>query len=200
MAIIGIENIPESVDERYLKEEKEFLVLCHNCPEYASAEPWNNYCDMTIHTLGYIETESGRTSDKYSFMRWTDCRNPKEKHFRKDGIYRIKGRLPDKNHEKNTYCMDSLYVTEVISENEKNDFLEKLLKEYKREVSVNSEIFGKMVLYKELTRYLSYVHWNDIGITFIMYVEKTKVQKIRFYLWKIFIIISVTGTKSFMNL
>lgn len=171
---IGMKNIPENVDERYLKEEKEFLVLCHNCPEIASVVFGKDYYDMTISTLGYIETATGRTSEEYSFMNWVDCRNPKEKHFKKDGIYRIKGRLPDKNHEKNTYCMDSLYVTEVISENERNDFLETLWKEYKREVYVNSEIFGKMVLYKELKRYLSYVHWNDIGITFIMYVEKNE--------------------------
>ncbi|MDE6501414.1 MAG: DUF2262 domain-containing protein [Ruminococcus sp.] len=174
MSKIGIENIPENIDTRYLKEEKEFLVLCHYCPEIASVVFGKDYYDMTVSTLGYIETATGRTSEEYSFIRWVDCCNPKEKHFKKDGIYRIKGRLPDKNHEKNTRCMGSLYVTEVISENERNDFLEKLWKEYKREVSVNSEIFGKMVLHKELKRYLSYIKWNGTEIPFIMYVEKNE--------------------------
>ncbi|MDE6833257.1 MAG: DUF2262 domain-containing protein, partial [Ruminococcus sp.] len=94
----------------------------------------------------YIETESGMTSNIKSSLDWCVEDYKSDDNFKKDGIYRIKGRLSKS-------CDNNIYVTEIISENEKNDFLENLLTEYKKEVSVNSAVLGKLILDKKLNWY-----------------------------------------------
>ena len=142
---IGMENIPEKVDKLFESEEKEFLVMTVN-GTYGSQLNGQDYYDKSINILGYIEVESGRTSDIKSRLDWCVKDYTSDDNFEKTGIiYRIKGRLSKK-------C-DNIYITEIVSDNEKNDFLENLLTEYKKEVSVNSEIFGKLILDKELNWY-----------------------------------------------
>jgi len=158
MGRIGMKNVPESVDKRFHKKEKEFLVMCIN-GTYGSkfADYWNKSIDI----LGYVEIESGRTSSIKSRLNWS-VENENyglDNSFSKGGIiYRIKGRLPKfidgaEPWVNNEYRMSGIYVTEIISDNEKNDFLENLLTEYKKEVSVNSEVLGKLILNKELDQY-----------------------------------------------
>ena len=158
MGRIGMENVPENVSKRYHSEEKEFLVMTVG-GTYGSKVGDKDYWNKSIDILGYIETESGRTSSIKSSLNWSVEDYKSDNNF-PDGdiIYRIKGRLPklldgDKPWINSERRMSSLYVTEIISNNEKNDFLENLLTEYKKEVSVNSEVLGKLILDKNLEQY-----------------------------------------------
>lgn len=158
MSRIGMENIPESVDGNYHKEEKEFLVLCINTPENASKLGGDDYWTKSVKILGYIENESGRTSSTKGSMSYTVKNNNEQDFFTKDVIYRVKGRLPklidgEEPWVNNEYRMSSIYVTEIISDNEENYFLTNLLTEYNKEVSINSEVLGKLIFNKELDWY-----------------------------------------------
>lgn len=140
MSRIGMENIPENIDERYSKEEKEFLVMCISGSYGAEL---GDYCEIIVDIIGHVETATGNTSSLKSCITYT---NEKFEYlFSKEKIYRIKGRLSESS--------DDIYVTEIISDNEKNDFLENLLTEYRKEVSVNSEVLGKLILNKDLNQY-----------------------------------------------
>ncbi len=156
MSRIGMKNVPKSVDERFHKEEKEFLVMCIG-GTYGSKS--KDYWNKSIDILGYVEIESGRTSNIKSSLNWSVEDYNSDNNFPKDDIiYRIKGRLPKfidgaEPWINNERRMSSIYVTEIISDNEKNDFLENLLTEYRKEVSVNSEVLGKFILNKELNWY-----------------------------------------------
>ena len=148
---IGMKNIPEKVDKLFESEEKEFLVMTIN-GTYGSQLNGQDYWDKSINILGYIETESGRTSDIKSSLDWCVRDYTSDDNFEKTGIiYRIKGRL--------SKTCDNIYVTEIVSDNEKNDFLENLLTEYKKEVSVNSAVLGKLILNKQLNCFETTVDW-----------------------------------------
>ncbi|MDE6501413.1 MAG: DUF2262 domain-containing protein [Ruminococcus sp.] len=157
MGRIGMENVPERVNKRFHPEEKEFLVMTISGTH---GSQWNgqDYWDKSVDILGYVEIESGRTSDIKSSLDWC-VKDWSYDNFKKTGtIYRIKGRLPklldgDEPWINNKQRMSSLYVTEIISENEKNDFLENLLAEYRKEVSVQSAVLGKLILDKSLNQY-----------------------------------------------
>ncbi len=157
MGRIGMKNVPESVNERFHLEEKEFLVMTIG-GTHGSHCNGQDYWNKSIDILGYVEIESGRTSNIKSSLNWSVEDYKSDNNFQNGGIiYRIKGRLPKlldgEPWVNNEYRMSSIYVTEIISDNEKNDFLENLLKEYKKEVSVNSKVLGKLILNKELNRY-----------------------------------------------
>lgn len=157
MGRIGMENVPESVDGNYHKEKKEFLVMTIG-ETHGSQLNGQDYWDKSIDILGYVETESGRTSSIKSRLSWSVEDYQADNNFQKSGIiYRIKGRLPKlldgEPWVNNEYRMSGIYVTEIISDNEKNDFLESLLTEYNKEVSINSEVLGKLILNKELDWY-----------------------------------------------
>lgn len=158
MGRIGMENIPEEMDKLYHNEEKEFLVMTVG-GTYGSKIGDKDYWDKSIGILGYVEVESGRTSSIKNSLDWSVKDYKSDDNFQQgDIIYRIKGRLPKLldgeepwiNNEKR---MSSLYVTEIISDNENNEFLENLLAEYKKEVSINSELLGKLILDKDVEQY-----------------------------------------------
>ena len=130
----------------------------------------------SIDILGYIEIESGRKSSIKSSLNWSVEDSKSDNNFQNGGIiYRIKGRLPKlldgEPWINNEYRMSSIYVTEIISDNEKNDFLENLLTEYRKEVSVNSKVLGKLILNKDLEQYEteSDIEWcgGMVGISII---------------------------------
>lgn len=158
MGRIDMENVPENVSKRYHSEEKEFLVMTVG-GTYGSQTGGKDYWNKSIDILGYVEVESGRTSSIKSSLNWYVEDYKSDNNFPNgDIIYRIKGRLPrlldgDKPWINSERRMSSLYVTEIISDNEKNDFLENLLTEYRKEVSINSEVLGKLILDKEVNLY-----------------------------------------------
>lgn len=174
MGRIGMEKVPEDINKRYHTEEKEFLVMTVG-GTYGSKIGDKDYWNKSIAILGYVEVESGRTSSIKSSLDWSVEDYQSDNNFPNgDIIYRIKGRLPKLldggepwiNNEKR---MSSLYVTEIISKNEKNEFLENLLTEYKKEVSINSEVLGKFILNKDIEQYETEndVEWcgDDIKIS-----------------------------------
>lgn len=158
MGRIGMENVPENVNKYFHAEEKEFLVMTVG-GTYGSCIGDENYWTKSIDILGYIEVESGRTSSIKSYLKWSVRDSKSDKNFKKgDIIYRIKAKLPkliddEESWVNNEKRMSSLYVTEIISKNEKNEFLENLLTEYRKEVSINSKIFGKLILDKGIEHY-----------------------------------------------
>lgn len=182
MGRIGMKNVPESVNKRFHSEEKEFLVMTINgaSGSYCNGE---DYWNKSIDILGYIEIESGRTSNIKSCLDWSVEDFKSDNNFKNGGIiYRIKGRLPKlldgEPWINNEYRMSSIYVTEIISDNEKNDFLENLLAEYRKEVSVNSKVLGKLILNKDLEQYETE---NDIewcgGMVGISIIEDDEINK-----------------------
>ncbi len=181
---IGMENVPESVNKRFHPEEKEFLVMTIS-GTHGSKCNGQDYWDKSVDILGYVETESGRTSDIKSCLDWC-VKDWSYDNFEKTGtIYRIKGRLPklldgDEPWINNKQRMSSLYVTEIISENEKNDFLENLLTEYKKEVSVNSSVLGKLILDKDLNQYEteSEIEWCGETVTISISVDEDNINEI----------------------
>lgn len=185
MGRIGMEKIPEDVNKRYHAEEKEFLVMTVG-GTYGSKVGDKDYWNKSIAILGYVEVESGRTSSIKSSLDWSVEDYKSDNNFQKsDIIYRIKGRLPklldgEEPWINNEYRMSSLYVTEIISENEKNEFLENLLTEYRKEVSINSEVLGKFILNKYIERYETEndVEWCGDNIKITLTADEDDVNEL----------------------
>lgn len=183
MGRIGMEKVPENVDKNFHTEEKEFLVMTVG---RTSGSKWDGYWNKSIDILGYVEVESGRTSSIKSSLDWSVEDYKSDNNFQKgDIIYRIKGRLPKlldggEPWINNEYRMSGLYVTEIISENEKNEFLENLLTEYRKEVSINSEVLGKLTLNKELEIYETdnYVEWCGDTVSIQLTTDEDDVKEL----------------------
>jgi hypothetical protein len=84
--------------------------------------------------------------------------------FQPNKIYRIKGlspiSRPDLQMFNNEYHMQSIYVLEVLSDNEENEFLQNLLDMWYNPVTLHSEAFGDMVLDKELLWFTVEKQWR----------------------------------------
>ncbi|MBD5159684.1 MAG: DUF2262 domain-containing protein [Ruminococcus sp.] len=145
---IGMENVPESIDVLFHSEEKEFLVICVS-EDYGYER--GDYWEKNVDILGYVETETGSKSNIKGCLIYAD-RDFEDCFFDNEKIYRIKGRLSKSSD-------NDIYVTEIISENEKNDFLTDLLTEYRKEVFVISAVLGKLILNKELNWFETTVDW-----------------------------------------
>lgn len=185
MGRIGMEKVPEDVNKRYHTEEKEFLVMTVG-GTYGSKIGDKDYWNKSIAILGYVEVESGRTSSIKGSLDWSVEDYKSDNNFQKgDIIYRIKGRLPklldgEEPWINNEYRMSGLYVTEIISENEKNEFLENLLTEYRKEVSINSEVLGKFILNKYIERYETEndVEWCGDNIKITLTADEDDVNEL----------------------
>lgn len=185
MGRIGMEKVPEDVNKRYHTEEKEFLVMTvggTSSSKIGDKDYWNK----SIAILGYVEVESGRTSSIKGSLDWSVEDYKADRNFKKGGIiYRIKGRLPKlldggEPWINNEYRMSGLYVTEIISENEKNEFLENLLTEYRKEVSINSEVLGKFILNKDIEQYETEndVEWCGDNIKITLTADEDDVNEL----------------------
>ena len=84
--------------------------------------------------------------------------------FQPNKIYRIKGlppiSRPDLQPFNNETHMQSIYVLEVLSDNEENEFLQNLLDMWYNPVTLHSAEFGDMVLDKELLWFTVEKQWR----------------------------------------
>ncbi|MCR5306720.1 MAG: DUF2262 domain-containing protein [Oscillospiraceae bacterium] len=84
--------------------------------------------------------------------------------FQPNKIYRVKGlppiSRPDLQPFNNEYHMQCIYVLEVLSDNEENEFLQNLLNMWYNPVTLHSEAFGDMVLDKELLWFTVEKQWR----------------------------------------
>jgi hypothetical protein len=84
--------------------------------------------------------------------------------FQPNKIYRVKGlppiSRPDLQPFNNEYHMQCIYVLEVLSDNEENEFLQNLLDMWYNPVTLHSEEFGDMVLDKELLWFTVEKQWR----------------------------------------
>lgn len=141
------------------------------------------YADADI--VGYVDLTANIQARSSSWMRFTanypcmpspwgltkeesDAQNAEYEHvrqiFQPNKIYRVKGlppiSRPDLEHFNNKTHMQSFYVLEVLSDGEKNEFLQNLLDMWYNPVKLHSEEFGDMVLDKELMWFSVEKEWR----------------------------------------
>ena len=84
--------------------------------------------------------------------------------FQPNKIYRVKGlppiSRPDLQPFNNESHMESFYVLEVLSEGEENEYLQNLLDMWYNPVTLHSEVFGDMVLDKDLMWFTVENQWR----------------------------------------
>lgn len=84
--------------------------------------------------------------------------------FQPNKIYRVKGLPPISRPElhpfNNEAHMESFYVLEVLSEGEENEYLQNLLDMWYNPVTLHSEVFGDMVLDKDLMWFTVEMQWR----------------------------------------
>lgn len=174
MKKIGDPVIPEKIRELYCDEIREFIIAAGGGSAGASCfdkKHWN----ANVPILGYIDLASGKQNAGKGCLRFLLTDDEKQSktyfsYFVSGNIYKIKGMLPKATGDSRTdnpYRMNGLYVTEIVSENEQNEFLQKLIDEYNSVVSITSEVFGEMILNKELDWYEGRTSWmgQQIDVT-----------------------------------
>lgn len=84
--------------------------------------------------------------------------------FQENKIYRIKGLAPisqpDLKQFNNEYHMQTLYLLEILSDNEENEFLQNLLDDWYNPIMLHTDEFGEMILDKEMGWYSVEQSWR----------------------------------------
>lgn len=166
MSKIGVSEVPKKKKEYFENEVHHFIVAIGGGSTEAGSVD-NQLWTASIPILGYIDLDTGKKSAVKSSMQFvlTDEEQVSRNYFtyfEADTICKIKGLLPKALGDKqadNSYRMSGLYVTEIISNHEKNDFLQELIDEYHQPVTITSEVFGEMMLDKELGWYEGTGDW-----------------------------------------
>ena len=157
-------NIPEHLKECYEETEKEFLVLCIGGTKCGGKFPDGDWI-YNVKMIGFVE--NGKQYSVKGCLTW--CKKDGEdvygEIFKETDIYRIRGYLEKVENPKR------IYLTEITSGKEKNEFFYNLLTEYNKEVSVNSEIFGKLILDKNYDWYEFNADWCDSESSFSINLE-----------------------------
>lgn len=155
---IGAPVIPEKERRLYSETAHEYLILTAGNGAGASHVPPQKYWTAYIDMLGYVDLTDGRECDIRASARWvlTDEEEQSrsfQKVFNSLTVYRIKA-FPAKAigdpQADNPVRMAGLYVTEVLAEGEANAFLQGLLDAYNKVETLHSDVFGDLILNKEL--------------------------------------------------
>lgn len=166
MSKIGVSDIPKKTKEYFNDEVHEFLVAIGGGSTSGSCfdqKRWN----ASVPILGYIDLNTGRQSTSRASMQFVLTDKEREsrsyfKYFEKGSIYKVKGLLPKSLGDikaDNEIRMSELYVTDMVSAAEQNDFLQGLINEYNKIVTITSEVFGEMTLDKDLVWYSGTGDW-----------------------------------------
>jgi hypothetical protein len=160
---LGNRLLPDNKKEYYLEETHEFLVL--TCDETVGYVSFRNDDGSWFHTaasidvLGWVDLTTGRQNGERTKMEWVltdEERNTRSysKRFGKLKIYRVKAH-PHRpfTGEKAKYndvpkYAEQIYVTEILGELVPNAFLFGVLEEYKKPVTMHSDLLGDFVLDK----------------------------------------------------
>ena len=170
---IGLVNYPDRVREYFYEDTHEFLVAVGGGSTSGSTFDKERMV-ATIPILGYIDLDTGKESGIRSNMKFVineEERASKNyfKYFEQGKIYRIKGLLPRPlgNELDTELRLSRLYVREIISEGESNDYLKGLFDKYNTVITVTSEILGVMTLDKRYEYYSGYADWmgKEIEVT-----------------------------------
>lgn len=159
MKKIGVETIPKKVMELYCDEIHEFIIASGGLTSAHGTK--ENYWVANLPILGYIDLSTGKQSAEKDVMKFvlTDKEHESSaffKYFTNGCVYKIKGMLPKDTGDSKTdniRRMNGLYITEIVEENAQNEFVQSLVDEYNRIVSITSEVFGEMILNKDLGWY-----------------------------------------------
>nr|MDE6425803.1 DUF2262 domain-containing protein [Ruminococcus sp.] len=142
----------EHLKEYYEETEKEFLVLCIGGTKCGGKIPDGDWT-YNVNMIGFVE--NGKQYSVKGCLTWCE-KDGEELYgevFEETDIYRIRGYLEKSENPK------KIYLTEITSGKEKNEFFYNLLTEHNKEVSVNSEILGKVVLNKNYDWYEGNAYW-----------------------------------------
>ena len=174
MKKIGTADLPEKIKECYNDEVHEFIVAVGGGSTGGSSLD-NKQWTANVPILGYIDLVTKKQSDNKGSLSFVLTNEENEsrqyfKYFEQGMIYKIKGMLPKTlgdSQADNIYRMSGLYVTEIVSKDEKDVFLQGLIDEFNRVITIKSEIFGELILNKELGWYEGKGAWigEEVEIT-----------------------------------
>lgn len=186
MKKIGTGNLPEKIKEYYNDEVHEFIVTVGGASTVGGSLD-NKYWTANVPILGYIDLVTKKQSDNKGSLSFVLTNEENEsrqyfKYFEQGAIYKIKGMLPKTlgdSQADNIYRMSRLYVTEIISKGEKDAFLQRLIDEFNRVITINSEVFGELILNKELGWYEGKGVWigEEVEITIAAEDEEKDVSE-----------------------
>ena len=112
-----------------------------------------NYPCMACYELS--QEEANRQQAEYDYTKSL---------FQENKIYRVKGLAPisrpDLECFNNEMHMQSIYVLEILSDDEENEFLQNLLDIWYNPVTLHSDELGDMVLDKQWMRYFVEQTWR----------------------------------------
>lgn len=163
---IGTKNIPAQVLEQYEHEEQEFIIVTGEMSASAGHIPGSDWT-ASLAYLGCVSVKDGTVTAAKGYMSWVLTEEEEKsrvyfQYFDKNTIYKIKGRRPKplKDPKKNTdFYMNRIYVSEILEKDVQNKELADLLAEYQKEVSIESAVFGKLILNKDFGLYEGTGKW-----------------------------------------
>ena len=160
---LGTGRLPDDRKEYYLEETHEFLVLtCDETVAYVSIRGNDGQMHpfpASIDILGSVDLTAGRQNGERTKMEWVLTAEERStrsysKRFGKLKIYRVKAH-PHRpfTGEKAKYnsvpkYAEAIYVTQILGESVPNAFLFGVLEEYKKPVTMHSDLLGDFVLDK----------------------------------------------------
>lgn len=177
---IGMENIPSKLLETFDGEEEEFIVVIGEDSTGAGKAQKDSYWTASLDYIACVRVRDGMTDDRKGRLLWVLTKSEQQSweyfgYFDKNTIYRVRGRRPGPSDDPKTDTdayKNRIYVTEILEENAKNKAMEELLTKYKKEVSIESDLLGKLVLNKEFNWYEGTGDWCGERIPFQLEIEE----------------------------
>ncbi|MBR6101391.1 MAG: DUF2262 domain-containing protein [Ruminococcus sp.] len=163
--IIGTGTVPERLKQYYEDYLHEYLIMIGGGSAYTSRLGGSTESNASFPVLGHIDLTDGfHRSDKGSF---TWILTPEEERtksykgiFTEGEIYRILGYPYKGGH--------SFYPAKVLEGGLGNPFLEGLMEEFNRPVTMHSELFGELKLNKRYGVFYGKFNWlgTEIEVSF----------------------------------
>lgn len=151
----------KKLESRYVKEEKELIVLISESVGSASSfgkGMWTPYAEL----LAFIDTSDNSFVHERGCLEWL-CEDSESGEWRynlqKLTMYRVKCRAETEKKRKADLSIHYFLLTEVLERDVKEPELQKVLDEYLKPVEINDELCGKFVLERQFDWFAGKIDW-----------------------------------------
>lgn len=165
--------LPED-DKIFEKEAREILLITNDYSGGAIGKT----AQMDI--LAAIDVQTNELNPNEGRIEWETTEEEYKAHaffdrFKKGTVYRILARKLKReeiNPQSTEQFNNRYYVVKVLEEGVRNDKLEEILKEYRKEVAIEDDTLGKFILNKDLEMFDGSAEINGEEITLQFDVDK----------------------------
>ena len=180
-------EIPQEEDKKFEQEVLEFLVLTNDSDGSATGSD-ETYWTASKDILAVINVKTGELFAKDGRIVWVLTKEEKKKEmyfnrFKNGSIYRILARrlkedaLPPGDYIEAFY--NQYYIVKVLEEEVRNEKMAEILREYRKEIVIEDELLGKLVLDKNIDAFVGEFERNGESVDIYLDVYKNDLETLQ---------------------